>query len=97
MNVVYSPRAIRDIAQIGAYYREVATPATAAAIADRIGHVIDRVAQHPHSAPRVAQRPDIRAVLVLRYPYKVFYRVRGDAVEVLHIRHTARRPWRGDR
>jgi plasmid stabilization system protein ParE len=32
-------------------------------------------------------------VLVLRYPYKIFYRLRGDAVEILHIRHTARRPW----
>jgi plasmid stabilization system protein ParE len=44
----------------------------------------------------VARRPDVRAVLVLRYPYKIFYRVRGDTVEILHIRHTAQRPWVGN-
>jgi plasmid stabilization system protein ParE len=32
----------------------------------------------------------------LRYPYKIFYRLRDDAVEILHIRHTARRAWAGD-
>jgi plasmid stabilization system protein ParE len=35
----------------------------------------------------------VRVVSVSRYPYKIFCRLRGDAVEILHIRHTARRPW----
>jgi toxin ParE1/3/4 len=41
----------------------------------------------------VVGRAEVRAVLVLRYPYKIFYRLRGDAAEILHIRHTARQPW----
>jgi len=96
MKLVYSPRAIRDLEHIAAYYRSVADPNIAAAISERIEHVINRIAHRPHSAPRVAGRRDVRAVLVLRYPYKIFYRVGDDAVEILHIRHTARRTWAGD-
>ncbi len=93
MRVVYSPRAIRDLEQIGAYYRSAADDKIAGAIAERIELVIARLARHPQSAPRVVGRADVRAVLVLRYPYKIFYRLRGDVVEILHIRHAARRPW----
>jgi plasmid stabilization system protein ParE len=93
MKVVYSPRAIRDLEEIGAYYRAAASPKIAAAIGERIERVINRLPHHPHAAPRVARRANVRAVLVLRYPFKIFYRVRGDDIEILHIRHTARRPW----
>jgi plasmid stabilization system protein ParE len=93
MRVVYSPRAIRDLEHLAAYYRAVADPKIAAAISERIDQVVNRVARRPQSAPRVAGRPGIHAVLLRRYPYKIFYRLRGDAVEILHIRHTARQPW----
>jgi toxin ParE1/3/4 len=96
MKVVYSPRAIRDLESIGAYYRTVADPTIAAAIADRIEYVINRLGRLPHSAPSVINRPSVRAALVFRYPYKIFYRVRDNAVEILHVRHTSRRPWSGD-
>jgi plasmid stabilization system protein ParE len=33
--------------------------------------------------------------LLTHYPYKIFYRVRGGAVEIVHIRHAVRRPWKG--
>jgi plasmid stabilization system protein ParE len=95
MNVVYSPRAARDLEAIAAYYHDVAGPRIAAAIGARIERVISRVAEHPHSAPRVSERRGVRVALVIRYPYKIFYRIRGDAIEILHIRHTARRPWAG--
>jgi toxin ParE1/3/4 len=96
MRVVYSPRAIRDLEHIAAYYRSVADPTIVAAISERIEHVVNRIAQRPHSAPPVVDRRDVRAVLVLRYPYKIFYRLRDDVVQILHIRHTARRVWAGD-
>jgi len=96
MRVVYSPRAIRDLEHIAAYYRAVADRKIAAAISERIEQVISRVARRPQSAPRVVDRPGVRAVLALRYPYKIFYRLRGDAIDVLHIRHTARQPWTDD-
>jgi toxin ParE1/3/4 len=95
MNVVYSPRAARDLEAIAVYHHAVAGARVAAAIGERIEHVINLVAEHPQSAPRVSERRGVRVALVLRYPYKIFYRIRGDAIEILHIRHTARRPWAG--
>ena len=38
-------------------------------------------------------RPDIRVAPLGRFPYKIFYRVRANAVEILHINHAARVPW----
>jgi plasmid stabilization system protein ParE len=96
MRVVYSPRAVRDLEHIAAYYRTVADPRIAAAISERIEQVINRVARRPEMAPRVVERRNVGAVLVLRYPYKVFFRLRDDAIEILHIRHTAQRPWIGE-
>jgi toxin ParE1/3/4 len=95
MRIVYAPRAIRDLEEIGAYYREVAAPRVAAAIGERIERVVDRLALQPESAPHVVDRPGMHAVPVQRTPYKIFYRLQGDVVEILHIRHTARRPWQG--
>jgi toxin ParE1/3/4 len=96
MNVIYSPRALRDLEQIAAYYMAVADPSIAAAVGASIERVIDRITRSPFSAPKLTKRPDVRMAFVLRYPYKVFYRLSGDAVEILHIRHTARRPWEGN-
>jgi plasmid stabilization system protein ParE len=41
--------------------------------------------------------PDVRVKFVIQYPYKIFYRIRDDVVEIAHIRHTSRRPWSGGR
>jgi len=95
MRIDYAPRAIRDLEQIGAYHGEVAGSRVAAEIADRIERVVARLAVHPGIGPRVVSRPGVRTLLVQRYPYKIFYRVRGETVQILHIRHTARRPWLG--
>ncbi len=95
MRLVYSPRAVRDLERIAAYYRSVAGPKIATAISGRIEQVINRIARRPLTAPPVAGRHNVRVVLVLRYPYKIFYRLTDEAVEILHIRHTAQRPWTG--
>ena len=96
MKVVYSGRAIADLELIASYYRTLADPNISRAVELRLHRVIDRIARHPDGAPRLAQRPQVRVAHVVRYPYNIFYRVRGEAVEILHIRHTARRPWTGD-
>jgi plasmid stabilization system protein ParE len=93
MNVEFAPRATRDLQEIGLYYRTVAGEAIAIAVAQRIEHVINLIARQPKIAPLISRRSNVRVALILRYPYKIFYRVRADTVQVLHIRHTARRPW----
>jgi toxin ParE1/3/4 len=93
MRVEYAPRAVRDLQEIGSYYRTAANERVAAAVAQRIEHIVNLIARQPNIAPLVPRRANVHVALVLRYPYKIFYRVRGDAVQILHIRHTARRPW----
>jgi plasmid stabilization system protein ParE len=93
MNVEFAPRATRDLQEIGLYYRTVAGEATAMAVARRIEHVINLVARQPMIAPLISRRDNVRVALILRYPSRIFYRVREDTVQILHVRHTARRPW----
>src|SRR5689334_18839648 len=96
MKVVYSGRAIADLELMASYYRTLANPNISQAVELRLHRVIGRIARYPDSAPRLAQRPQVRVAYVVRYPYNIFYRVSGETIEILHIRHTARRPWAGD-
>ena len=92
MKLVYSRQALTDLNQIAAYYNASASPAIAESIATRLETVIDRICRLPKAAPRVSQRSQVRVVTVVRYPFRIFYRVRGETIDILHIRHTSRRP-----
>jgi plasmid stabilization system protein ParE len=58
----------------------------------RIHAVIAHIAEWPEGAPIVAQRAGIRMMPLGRYPYKIYYRVTAERLEILRIRHTAQRP-----
>jgi toxin ParE1/3/4 len=92
MRAVFSRRALADLEEIATYYSVNASPAIAASIERRFGDVIGRICRLPDAAPRVSQRSQVRVITVIRYPFRIFYRVRGETVDILHIRHTARRP-----
>jgi toxin ParE1/3/4 len=92
MKLVYSRRALADLDGISAYYAASASPAIADSVGRRLEDVIDRIFRVPESVPRVSQRSQVRVVTVVRYPFRIFYRVRKDTVDILHIRHTSRRP-----
>ena len=92
MKVVYTAAAQNDLREIGewlaAHY-----PAVALQVERRIRDVVAHIARWPESAPPAAGREGVRVVPLGHYPYKIFYRLTTDAVEILHIRHAARRPW----
>jgi plasmid stabilization system protein ParE len=92
MKVVYTAAAESDLAAIGEW---LAThcPLIAPRVERRIRDVVAHIATWPESAPRTAGREAVRVVPLGHYPYKIFYRTSGDTLEVLHIRHAARRPW----
>jgi len=92
MKLVYSRRALTDLNEIAAYYNASASPAIAESIATRLETVIDRICRLPKAAPRVSQRSQVRVAAIVRYPFRIFYRVRGETIDILHIRHTSRRP-----
>ena len=92
MKLVYSRQALADLDRIATYYTANANQSVAEAIGRRIENVLDRIAASPESAPRVSQRSQVRVASVVRYPFRIFYRPRGDMIDILYIRHTSQRP-----
>jgi toxin ParE1/3/4 len=92
MKVVYTEDALRDLGAI-ADWLILHYPAVAPNVERRIRTVVAHIAQWPESSRRAASRPDVRVAPLGRYPYRIFYRVSGDTVEILHIHHAARQPW----
>jgi len=92
MKVVYTDEALNDLAAI-ADWLMVHYPTVAPVVEQRIRRVIAHIARWPKSTRRASGRPGVRVVPLGRYPYKIFYRVAADTVEILHIHHSARRPW----
>jgi len=92
MKVVYTEDALRDLGAI-ADWLILHYPAVALNVERRIRTVVAHIAQWPESSRRAAGRPDVRVAPLGRYPYRIFYRVSGDTVEILHVHHAARQPW----
>jgi toxin ParE1/3/4 len=71
-------------------------PRAAEAVSNRIEHLTSLLSQRP-AMGRQTDEPGVRFLSVVRYPYVVFYRVlpKKDEVQILRIRHTARRPLKG--
>jgi toxin ParE1/3/4 len=97
MKVEYTARAVSDLHRVSADSRAAFGDAVATALEARIRAVISHISEHPEAAPRITERPGMRVFPLVRYPYKIFYRVLDDRVRILHIRHTSRRPWAGNR
>ena len=91
MRVRYSPRAFADREQIFDYLRQ-RSPVGARHVMASIRVAVQQLGEHPYSGYPTDQTP-IRVKFVTRYPYKIFYRIRDETIEIIHIRHTARYPW----
>ena len=91
MRLVLTEAALRDLDDLLAY---AAThhPAAYPALERRLRATLRRIAAWPEAAQTVAGRPGIRTVPLVRYPFRIFYRIADDQVEVLHIHHAARAP-----
>ena len=94
MKVEFTKRAVNDLREIAAYSHQQFGQRVTAALEQRIRDITIQIGNAPDSSPRVEQRPGMRVLPLLRYPFKIFYRVIGDTVRIVHIRHTSRRPWR---
>jgi toxin ParE1/3/4 len=96
MRIVFSETALADLDQIFKYLASN-YPALIEPVEQRINSVLARLQEWPESARRVTQRTNTRVVPLIRYPYRIFYRLTDDAIVVVHIRHTSREPWDDDR
>jgi len=89
MRVVYTDEALSNLTEILVYI-DANYPVITSAFRHRLRVVTARIGAWPESAEEVAQRPGVRMVPLIRYPYRIFYRVGSDVVEILHIHHSAR-------
>jgi plasmid stabilization system protein ParE len=92
MRVVWTKGARKDLDEI-LDYTATHFPTAVVPLEARLRAVVARLAEHPFSARAVGNRPGVRVVPLIRYPFKVFYRVRTNELRILHIHHAARRPW----
>jgi toxin ParE1/3/4 len=93
MKVVYTRSAREDLHEIVSYL-ERNYPTAVPGFETCLEIVVKRIGDWPESAQEIAERPGVRGVPLIRYPYKVFYSVTDRAVEILYIHHTSRRsPW----
>jgi plasmid stabilization system protein ParE len=78
MKAEYSNRAVADLRKISSDSRQAFGDGVAEALEARIQAVIKRISIAPLSAPQVEGRPGVHVVPLLRYPFKIFYRVLRD-------------------
>jgi toxin ParE1/3/4 len=95
MRVRYRSQARADIDEIRRYLRK-RSPIGAQNVLQSIRAAIRFIAEIPRAAEET-DAPGVRVKVVVDYPYKIFYSPPGDFIEILHIRHSARRPWEGER
>jgi toxin ParE1/3/4 len=93
MRIEYSHRAQTDLLNIFSYLSE-RNPRAAVSVVREIRNRIETLPAFPLKAPRT-DVSDTRRLEIVRYPYFVFYRVEGDIISIVHIRHASRRPWEG--
>jgi plasmid stabilization system protein ParE len=95
MKVRYTPRARDDLEAIVSYI-ERHSPQGARNVMRAMQKTIELIGQFPHSG-RLAGEQGTRVLPVGRYPYLIYWGVEGGEVWIVHMRHTARRPWDPDR
>jgi toxin ParE1/3/4 len=88
VKIRYALAAKGDLASIFAYLAE-RSPQAKRLVAARLSNAIRVIVDNPVRT----QRPGIFVKFVPKSAYKIFYRVQGETIEIIHIRHSARRPW----
>jgi toxin ParE1/3/4 len=71
MKVVFTDDALRDLDEIFQYI-SANYPAVYRQFENRLKAVATRIGAWPESAQEVAQRPGVRSVPFIRYPYRLF-------------------------
>jgi plasmid stabilization system protein ParE len=89
VRVVWTQAALSDLDAALAYTADHYS-ASLDGLERRIRAVVARISRWPESARVVEQRPQVRVVPLIRFPYRVFYRTANDTVEILHPHHAAR-------
>ena len=95
MRLVLHPEVYSDIDKIMAYYEQVATQHLANDFYAELRRFMTAAAARPESF--AIRTRDIRRVNLGRFPYHFLFRIVGDEVRILVVRHHGRHPSLGIR
>ena len=93
--LIVRPEAEADITN-GAMWYESREPGLGLELISEVHLAIARALKNPESFTRVRRNPTVRRVLTRRFPYRIFFIVRPDALVVFGVLHAARhdRVWK---
>ncbi len=90
MRLVLHPRVHSDVHAITEYYERVASAELADDFYGELRHLMLEAAARPESFS-IRER-DLRRANLPRFPYHFLFRIVGDSVRILVVRHHRRRP-----
>lgn len=93
MRLVLHPKVHSDVFKIMEYYEQVATPELADDFYRELRMFMQEAAERPESFS--IRTRDLRRVNLQRFPYHFLFRIVGDTVRILVVRHHRRRPTLG--
>jgi plasmid stabilization system protein ParE len=84
----------RDITDAAIWYQNQKAGLGEEFIAE-VQAAMERAVANPRQYPRFRRKPEVRRILTKRFPYRVFFVLRVDAVVVFRVLHGARhdREW----
>lgn len=95
MRLVLHPKVYSDIDEIMGYYERVATRQLADEFYAELRYYMQQAAERPESF--AIRERDLRRVNLQRFPFHFLFRIFGDVVRILVVRHHGRRPTVGVR
>ena len=90
MKVRFTGPARADLEAIRAYISED-SPRAADHVVSALVRRAEALADFPYTG-RQTDEPEVRVAVLPRFRYLIFYRVAGDELHILHVRHTSQRP-----
>ncbi len=90
MRLILHQKVYSDIDEIMGYYEEAGVPGLADEFYEELRHFMEEAAERPESFS-IRER-DIRRVNLQRFPYHFLFRIVGDTVRILVVRHHSRHP-----
>ena len=95
--IIITDRALSDLREIRDYIAK-RSPENAARFLSKLVTRLDQIERSPESFAEAPEDPLVPYTLrqYVVKPYRILYRVEGRIVQILHVRHGARRPARPD-
>ena len=91
MKLVYAASAMADLERIYDYQARN-WPGVRKPFEEALARIEQRILVFPKSAPAYGRGTNVRVATFSRYPYRLFYRIGEENIEIIHIRNTSRKP-----